>query len=392
MRYTEGAAARLVDAEWLATGDPHALWRWMRECAPVFWHPPRELPGFWSLTRYEDIRAVYRDPRGFSSARGVLLRPAGNGEDPGAGLTLALTDPPRHKQLRALVADWFTARSVRSLEHYLRSAVRAVLARAFERGECDFVHDIAGRLSMYVIGHLVGVPPNDHETLFRWTNEAFAAGVSLAAHQELMRYLIDLMYQRTTDPADDLISALVQGTADGRVTEDEVLLNCENLIGATENGRLALAGGMLAFLEHPDQWRLLSHDRGLLPTAVEEILRWTSSATHSMRFTTEPQVIHGQRIEAGEQVVLWLPSANRDEDVFTEPYRFHVGRRPNRHLAFGSGEHFCLGATLARAQMRILFAELLDTAGRIKLSGPVVAVHSIAVNGPESLPVRITPR
>ena len=199
-------------------------------------------------------------------------------------------------------------------------------------------------------------------------------------------------FSLVADTTDDLISALVQGTTDGRVTEDEVLLNCENLVGATENGRLALAGGMLAFLEHPDQWRLLSQDRGLLPTAVEEILRWTSSATHSMRSAIEPQVIRGQRIAAGERVVLWLPSANRDEAVFPEPYRFHIGRSPNRHLALGSGEHFCLGATLARAQMRILFAELLDTARHIEQRGPAAAMHSIAVNGPETLPVRIAAR
>jgi cytochrome P450 len=380
----------LVDTEFHATGDPHALWRWMRLNAPVQWHPPGALPGFWSLTRYEDIRGVYRDPQTFSSARGVLLRPTKYGEDPGGGLTLALTDPPRHKQLRAIVAEWFTARSTRSLEQPMRGAAQAIVARAIEQGECDFVHDVAGRLSMHVIGHVIGVPADNLETLFQWTNEAFEAHTSLAAHRPLMLYFIDLMHQRMAQPTNDLMSMLANGVADGLVTEDEVLLNCENLVGATENGRLALAGAMLAFLEHPDQWRRLGEDRSLLPTAVEEILRWTSSATHSMRSATRPEVIHGQRIEAGDWVVLWIPSANRDEDVFTDPAQFRIGRSPNRHLAFGASEHFCLGSTVARAQMGILLSELLDTASQIEQSGPALAVRSIAVSGPARLPMRIT--
>ena len=384
------APDRLTDPELHVAGEAHALWRWMREHAPVHRHPPTELPAFWSLTRYEDIRAAYRDPATFSSAHGVLLRPSRLGDDPGGGMTLALTDPPKHKQLRATVADWFTARSVRGLEHQILASVRAVLAQVLDRGECDFVHDVAGRLSIYLIGHIMGVPAEDHELVFRWTNEAFEAHVSLAAHQELMRYFIELMYQRMLEPTDDLISMLAGGTMDGELlTEEEILLNCENLVGATENGRLALAGGMLAFLEHPDQWQRLRADRELLPTAVEEILRWTSSATHSMRTATRPAVIRGQRIEAGERVVLWVPSANRDEEIFADPYRFDIGRTPNRHLALGSGEHFCLGATLARAELKILFAELLDTAGHIERAGPATPVRSIAVGGPEALPIRI---
>ncbi|UNO39194.1 cytochrome P450 [Streptomyces sp. MST-110588] len=384
---------RLTDPELHATGDPHALWRRMRRHDPVSWQPPTELPGFWSLTRYEDIRAVYRDPGTFSSARGVLLRPSKLGEDPGGGLTLALSDPPRHKQLRALMADWFSTRAVRGLEEYIGAATRTVLRRAVERGECEAVHDIAGRLSMYVIGHIIGLPPQDHELLFRWTDEAFEAGVSLAAHQDLMRYFIDLMDRRTAQPTDDLLSSLVTGTADGEpLTEEEILFNLENLVGATENGRLALAGGLLAFLEHPAQWQRLRRERDLMPSAVEEVLRWTSSATHSMRTATRPTVIRGRRIEAGDRVVLWVPSGNRDEDVFQDPYRFDIARQPNRHLALASGEHFCIGSTLARAEMRILFGQLLDEVGAVERSGPVVRLRSIAVGGPHTLPIRIGAR
>jgi cytochrome P450 len=383
----------LVDPELYATGDPYPLWRWMRENSPVHWHPPTHLPGFWSLTRYEDVRTVYRDPGRYSSARGVLLRPLSAGEDPGGGYTLALTDPPRHKQLRALFAGHFNTRTVRSLERLIRATVRATIAGAIDRGGCEFVHDVAGRLSMELIGHILGVAREDREALLRWTDEAFDAAVSLAAHQDLMRYFIALMDRRMAEPGDDLMSAMVAGMSAGTVTEEEILLNCENLVGATENGRLALAGGVLALIEHPDQWRRLTEDRGLVPAAAEEILRWTSSATHSMRTAAEAHVIDGQRIEAGDRVVVWIPSANRDGEVFTEPDEFDIGRTPNRHLALGTAEHFCLGATLARAQLCTLLTELLDTASRIEQTGPARRVRSIAVNGPEKLPVRIvTPR
>ena len=381
---------RIADPELHVGGDPHALWRWMREFSPVHRHEAGELPAFWSLTRYEDIRAVYRDPATFSSARGVLLRPARLGDDPGGGLTLALSDPPRHKELRSLMADWFSTRAVRGLEDSIRAAARTAVARALDRGGCDFVH-LAGRFSHSVICGIIGIPEEDHEDVYRWCEEAFSAHTSLAAHPQLMEYFMELLYDRMAEPADDLVSALVNGTVHGELlTEHEVLLNCENLIGATENGRLALIGGMLAFLQHPGQWHRLRQDRELLPGAVEEIVRWTSSATHSMRTATRPCTVRGQRVEAGDRVVLWLPSANRDEDVFEDPYRFDIARRPNRHIALASGEHFCIGSTLARAEMRALFTELLDATDAIEQAGPVTRVRSNAVNGPAALPVRMT--
>jgi cytochrome P450 len=234
----------LVDPALHATGDPHGIWRWMRERSPVYRHEAGNLPAFWSLTRYEDIRAVYRDPATFSSAHGVLLRPVALGEDPGAGQTLALTDPPRHKQLRALMADWFSTRAIRQLEGFIREAVRDALAHAVDRGSCDAVHDVAARISLHTIGRIIGVPREDQESLFQWTNEAFLSHRSLAAHHGFMGYFIDLMDQRTAEPADDLLSSLVHGTIGGEpLSEEEILLNCENLVGATENGRLALAAG-----------------------------------------------------------------------------------------------------------------------------------------------------
>jgi cytochrome P450 len=382
----------LLDLEVHANDDPHAVWRWMRRHRPVHRHDATDLPPFWSLTRYHDVRGVYRDPTTFSSAHGVLLRPTRLGPDPGAGRTLALSDPPRHGQLRTLMARWFTERGVRSLDGRIRDVTRRVLAGAVGRGEVDAVEDVAARLTLEVIGGIMGVPDGDLDDVFRWTNEAFAAGRSLATHHQLMQYFVALMDERLLRPADDLVSALVHGTVGPRpLTEEEVLLNCENMLGASENARLSMAVGIQALARCPDQWDLLRRDPGLVPTAVEEVLRYASSAVHSMRRATRDVVVRDQQLRAGDWVVLWLPSANRDEEVFEDGDRFDVARQPNRHLALGSGEHFCLGSVLGRAQLRALLTELIGTVRAVEEAGPAVPTRSLAVSGPEHLPVRLLP-
>ncbi|HUO38549.1 MAG TPA: cytochrome P450 [Mycobacterium sp.] len=387
---TQPPPCRLTDPELHATGDPHPLWAWMREHAPVYWNPPGELPGFWSVTRYDDVRNVYRNPRCFSSAHGVLLRPNKYGDDPGGGLTLALTDPPRHRELRALLLGSFSKRSAQELQSIMLATVRAVVARALQAGECDFAHDVAAYSSISLICRLLGSPASDHERVFRWTGEAFAAGKPLTAHQQLIGYFIDLMYERIEEPRHDAMTSLALGTVEGELlTEKEILLNVENLVGATENAGLSIASGMLAFLERPAQWERLRDNRDLLGTAVEEVLRWTSSATHSMRTVAESTKLRDRSLAVGDRVVLWLPSANRDDAVFADPHRFDVARQPNRHLAMGSGDHLCIGSILARAQMRMLFNELLDATAGIEQCGPAVPVRSIAVSGPKHLPVRM---
>lgn len=391
-----GSAAdiNLVDPALYSHGDPYAMWRWLRLNAPVWWHPPTELPGFWVLAKYDDVRAVYRDPATFSSARGILLRPESHGADPGGGRTLALTDPPRHRQLRAIVDDWFALRSVRNLDSEMREVAGQVVTRALERETCDFVTEIAARIPLYVICKYMGVPKDDWERLFTLTNDAFGAGdpvLRRLAHLEILQYFEDLAAYRAKSPVDDLVSVLATATIDGEnLTADDVLLNCDNLlVGGTENTRIAAAGGMLAFLENPEQWRTLSESPDLLPSAVEEVLRWTSTATHIMRTATKPVSIRGRHIRAGDRVTLWNPSANRDEDVFEDAEGFDIRRKPNRHLALGAGEHFCLGGTLARAELRLLYEELLRTTDRVELDGEPVRLSSIVVNGLERLPVRL---
>ncbi|MER6154237.1 cytochrome P450 [Streptomyces sp. NPDC001868] len=387
--------ADVVDPELHASGEVHELWRRMRQDAPVHWHEPGDLPGFWSLTRYEDIRDVYQDPGLFSSARGVLLRPTQLGEDPGSGLTMALTDPPRHRALRGQVADRFSERCARSLAGEMRAEVRSVVTRAVESGTCDVVHDIGARLSGHSIARLLGVPPEDRERLLRWTTEAFESGKPLTSHLPLMRFFIDLMYARMEEPADDAMSMFVNNEVEGDLlTETEILLGVENLVGASENAGLSMASGILALAAHPGQWERLVRERDgeFVRTAAEEVLRWTSSATHSMRTATADTVVRGRHIAAGDRVVLWIPSANRDESVFTEPGRFDLGRQPNRHLALGTGEHVCVGSTMARHQMRMLLETLAETVTAVEPAGDIEPLRSITVNGPAHATVRLVAR
>lgn len=386
----------LTDPDLYADGDPYAVWRWLRAHDPVHWHPPGVLPGFWVLTKYDDIRAVYRDPVTYSSAGGIILRPENYGDDPGGGRTLALTDPPRHRQLRALVDDWFAPRSVRLLEAQMRKVAHDVVMAALERERCDFVTEIAARIPLFVICEMMGVPRQDWERIFALTNDAFGAADAMErrlAHFDILQYFEGLVAQRAKSPADDLVSVLVTAQIDGqKLSLDELLLNCDNLlVGGTENTRIAASGGMLAFLQFPDQWQALAMEPELLPSAVEEVLRWTSTATHIMRTATRPVTLRGKRIEAGDRVTLWNPSANRDESVFDDPDRFTVRRKPNRHIALGTGEHFCLGGTLGRAELRLLYDELLRSTARIELDGTPVKLSSIVVNGLEHLPLRLIP-
>jgi cytochrome P450 len=392
----EPPAINLVDPDLYAGGDPFGQWRWLRANAPVYRHPATDLPEFWALTGYEDVRAAYRDAATFSSANGILLRPTGHGRDSGGGRTLALTDPPRHRQLRGLVDSWFATRAMRALEPKMEKITRTVVDRALELGTCDFVTDVAARVPLYVICDMMGVPESDWALLYGLTSQAFGAGDAMTrriAHLQIMSYFDDLRARRTRRPGDDLVSVLATAEIDGvRLPADDVILNCDNLlVGGTENTRIAASGGMLALIERPEQWALLAADAHLMPSAVEEVLRWTSTATHIMRTATRPVELRGKSIARGDVVTLWLPSANRDESVFDDPDRFDVRRRPNRHLALGFGEHFCLGNVLARVELTLLYRELLNRSVRIELVEEPTLLRSIVVNGPERMPVHLRP-
>ena len=392
------AEVDLADPDLFEHGDPDAAWAWLREHSPV--HRNAGPMPFWSVTRYADALSVYRDPGTFSSARGMVLGVDTEAGDPASGRMLVVTDPPRHAQLRRIVNGVFTPRVLARLEERVKSTVDQLVARAVG-GECEFVDDVAARLPVTIICELLGVPAADQDWMYHLTSTAFGGGdprstadVAPAdraqAYGDIFDYYRDLAETRRGKPGPDLVSTLVAGEVDGApLATEDVLLNCTNLIiGGNETTRHAAAGGLLAIVDRPGMWESL---RGKpIDSLVEEILRWTTPGMHVLRTVTRDTSIGGRSIAAGDSVVVWNASANRDESVFPDPQRFDPGRAPNRHIAFGQGGHHCLGAALARIELTTLFGSLLARVGHVRLTGPPRRVRSCVLRGIRRLPVEMS--
>jgi cytochrome P450 len=387
----------LSDPELYATGDPHAIWTYLRANAPVFFQKHGFGPGFWAITRYSDVVALSADRRLRSSGGRTTT---GEPREPGTESAdiLVVTDPPRHTQLRALVNKAFTPRVVASLEPYVQEIVDSILEVLRERESCDFASEVAARIPFTVICQLLGVPEEDRGAL----SHAVGHFLESRAHvheearddMELGRYFLDLANERRRQPRDDLVSRLVGAEVEGeRLSDADVLALAMLLfIAGSETTMNGMSGGLLALVEHPDERSRLLDDPALWPRAVEEILRWVSPVLNGMvRTATEDIEVHGTQITAGSKVTLWYPSANRDEDVFVEPFRFDVGRDPNPHITFGAGWHFCLGASLARLEIRVALQSVLGRLGDLQLDGEVTRLRSNVSNAVEHLPIRYVP-
>lgn len=384
----------LSDPELYATGDPHEIWTYLRETAPVFFQAHGYGPGFWAITRYSDVVALSSDRR-LSSSGGRTT--TGQPREPGsvAADILVVTDPPRHTQLRALVNKAFTPRVVASLEGYVQDIVDDIIEGLRQRRSCDFATEVAARIPFTVICQLLGVPEEDRGALSHAVGHFMESRAHI--HEEprddidLGRYFLELAHARRKEPGDDLVSRLVGAEIDGEgLSDDDVLALVMLLfIAGAETTMNGMSGGMLALLEHPDERRRLVADPSLWPRAVEEILRWVSPVLNGMvRTATENVELRGTTIAAGDKVTLWYPSANRDESVFAEPFRFDVGREPNPHVTFGAGWHFCLGASLARLEIRVALRSILNHFNDFALDGEVVRMRSNVSNAIERLPVR----
>jgi cytochrome P450 len=393
----------LADPDLYAKGDPHAVFRFLRANEPIFWNPEQDGPGFWALTKYTDAVRVYKDPASFSSERGIILGAHRWHGDPAGGKMLALTDPPRHTKLRQTMNQAFTPRLVATLAENMHGVVSEALTAAIEAGSCDFVPEVAARLPVASICHLMGVPREDWELMFRLTSTAFgaddpefqtspsSAASAARAHQEILLYYAQLADRRRKDPGDDLVSVLAVAEVEGRrLTSEEIVLNCDNLIvGGNETTRHAAAGAVLTFIERPKEWQRLKDDRSLLKPAVEEVLRWTAPGMHVLRTARSDVTIRERTIKAGDSVTIWTHSVNRDDETFERPDEFDVGRTPNRHLTFGIGEHFCLGSALARLELTVLLEELLDRSAELELVGAIERLRSNLICGIKHFPVRI---
>jgi cytochrome P450 len=396
----------LNDSSVFLGGFPHEGVARIRRVYPVYWNEesPDWGPGFWNLTRYEDIVAASRNPEVFSSASGINISyPA----DADPAIVTAVVgnmicmDPPLHRVYRKIAKPFFTRAWIGALEGRVQELVTGILDEALAKRDCDFMTDVAAPLPISVLCDLLGVPQSDWKLIFDWSNiligfEDPELGVSQehveGTFMSLFGYGQQMIADRRQNPRDDLMTAIANAKPEGGEEIPEHLLNGFFLlmvIAGNETTRNSISGGMHALIENPAERRKLEQDPSLLPSAVEEILRWVSPVNHMRRTATRDTEVRGVKIAAGDKVVLWYPAANRDPDAFDRPSTFDVTRTPNDHLAFGIGEHFCLGAQLARLQLRVMFRELLRRTRGVEMTGDVKYMWTNFINGIKAMPVRL---
>jgi len=403
----------LVDLDRFTAGFPHAIFRFLREHAPVWWHPPHpKAPGgegFWVISRHAETLAVLRDHVRFSSEGGGARSGGGTTlEDMprgvGPGVMLNMMDPPRHTALRLLVNKGFKPRTIAGLESELRARTRRILDELSPRGRCDFLVEVAAELPLQAIAGLLGLPQEDRYQMFDWTTAIVdysdrdlgqSSDRLRVAAAGLADYGRRLIARKRAAPADDMLSIVIHAELPGddgvprRLGDEELLpFFMLLLVAGSETTRNAIAGGLLALIEHPGELARLRSDTFLLASGVEEIVRWTSPTTYNRRTATQDSELAGQTLRAGDKLTHWYPSANRDAAVFADPFRFDVARQPNPHLAFGNGLHHCLGASLARTEIRLVFEELLPRWSEVELDGPVEWARSNKHGGIRHLPIR----
>ena len=392
--HPSNSAIHLLDGRFYAS-DAHRHFDWMRINAPAYWDETSQL---WGVTRHADVMELSKRPEAFCS--GGSSRP-----DAPPIPSMINLDDPAHRRRRGLVSKGFTPRRVADHEPKIRRICVDLVERAAAKGQFDFVHDVAAPLPMAVIGDLLGFEPGEHDALLRWSDDMIC-GLSASAPPEALDAALHAFEEyslyhrrvvadrRAKPPQDDLMSALVYAEIDGERLDDEALLqeSLLILIGGDETTRHVISGGMHALLQHPGQRRQLADAPARIPAAVEEMLRWVTPIQNMNRTATRDIELHGETIRAGDKVLLLYPAANRDERVFAEPHRFDIGRSPNPHVAFGGyGAHFCLGASLARLELCVMFDELIPRLPTLELvsDDPPPLRPSNFIVGIERLPVRV---
>lgn len=405
-------------------GYPHEAWKLLRREAPIFYWDRGVQNPFYAVTRHADIVRISKQPRIFRNGPrmavliggdpgqtgGLPAEAAGEGAVPAGQPRLVRQllnmDPPEHGKFRRISSGWFTPRAIRRLEPKVERITRELLdALPAGEGEADFVDAVTAPLTLSVLADMLGVPREDWRLLFRWTNQIAGSadpeyqidgetpfGTVRRARESLFKYFAELGQKRVAEPRDDMVSVIVRGRVDGQPLPPLELLSYFLLlvVAGNETTRNAASGGLLALIENPAELDKLRADPGLVDSAVEEIVRWTSPVIQFCRTPLEDVELHGQKIRAGEHLCLFYPSANRDEAVFEDPERFHVDRAPNPHLGFGIGEHFCLGANLARLELRVLFRELVSRLQSVELAGTVERTRSSFLGGIKRMPIRFS--
>ncbi len=383
---------------------PHEWFRTLRREDPVHFNPEPEGPGFWAVTRYWDIREVHRRWDIYSSEIGGTSLEDLEPDQIEARKSMIDLDPPRHDEIRGLIKSRFAPRAVREWEEQVRAIARKVIDLALPKGEFDFVLEVSSEIPMQVFAEILGIPQEERRYIIELGDHLlgnqdpeFARPPEKPEHRllpfsspvalEMFEFGRRLAEERRRNPRNDIITQL----AFGGLTQREYDVNFVLLAAAgNETTRHTITHGLLALIENPDQLERLRRDPSLYPAAAEEMLRWATPVHHFRRTTTRETELAGTRIPAGAKVTTWFTSGNRDETVFENPDTFDVGRDPNRHMTFGpGGKHFCLGAHLARLEVRVVFEELLPRLRSVELAGPVKRLRSNFFNGIKQMPVRV---
>jgi cholest-4-en-3-one 26-monooxygenase len=393
----------LLDLDNFADGAPHALFARLRREDPVHWHDEPNGPGFWAVTKYEDVKYVSRTPSLFSSS------PTTNIWDPPPeylhfvkGIMLNM-DPPQHNAYRNTINKGFLPRRVAQLEDYICGAAKTIVDAVAPRGECDFVEDVAALLPMTMICELFGIPESERRYAYGLANRLISAddpevqareGSAEAAFLETFDYAVKLAAYKREHPGPDLATLLVNAEIEGKPVDDLVFgtFVVMMIVAGNETTRTVTSNGMIRLIQHPAQRQTLLDDPSRIPAAVEEMLRYDPGVHHFRRTARTDTTLRGTPIRAGDKVVLWYGSANRDDDVFADPDAFDIGREnAAEHLTFGIGQHYCLGASLARAQLRAIFTEVLRRLPDLELAAPPTRLRSNFINGVKEMRVTFTP-
>jgi cytochrome P450 len=379
----------------------------LRATAPVSWVDVGNYAPFWAITKHADIMEIERANDVFTnSPRPLLVTREGDEQQAAVGIkTLIHMDDPQHRDVRAIGANWFRPKAMRALKDRADELAKQFVDRMVTEGpECDFVQKVAVNYPLYMIMTLLGVPEGDFGLMLKLTQELFGSdddefkrgdmAEQMTVLLEMFQYFTELTAARRANPTEDLASAIANATIDGEPLSDIETVSYYAIIAAAghDTSSASISGGMHALVEHPEQLARLRNDPGLMPLAVEEMVRWTTPVKEFMRTAQRDYVIRGVKIAAGESVLLSYVSGNRDEEVFSDPFAFDVGRDPNRHIAFGYGVHFCLGAALARMEINSFFSELLPRLASVELAGRPDYLATTFVGGLKHLPIRYSLR
>jgi cholest-4-en-3-one 26-monooxygenase len=382
-------------------GYPHAEWTWLRRNDPVHWFESEWCDPFWAVTKYHDIVAIGKNPKEWLIEPRLAVFTRDAPEEPTSSHLLTM-DPPEHGRYRRLTAKWFTPRTVKVWEPKVQRITRETLDAAAEKSDIDFVTDVSAPITIAVIALMLGVPDEDWHLLFRWTNEIIAPEdpefqrgrtsleTSEGARMELFTYFKELAEKRRSDPKDDILSVVVQGKIDGKALDDFELLSYYFLlvVAGNETTRNAMTGGIQAFLDNPGEWKKLAEDPGLVEGAIEETVRWTTPVNQFTRTATHDMQLRDKTVRKDEAVCLFYASGNRDEELFDDPFSFRIDRSPNDHIGFGRGEHVCLGAHLARLEIRAMYQQLRERLVSMERTGDAVRARSSFIGGIKRAPMR----